>query len=67
MKYCMLLTDTLFHEVVGLSLRLLTPQVDESPAPLQKVIGTSSPAIKRVGEHNTPAVVLVVHYGVLSV
>ena len=61
------LTETLFHEVLGLSLRLFTPQDEEAPAPLQKVIGTSSPAIKRVGEHNTPAVALVVHYAVLSV
>lgn len=55
------LAEILLHVEVGLSLGLLTPQLDESPAPLQKVIGTSSPAIKRVGEHNTPAVVLVVH------
>ena len=63
----MLLTDTLFHEVVGMSLKLFRPQVEEFPAPLQKDIGTSSPAIKRVGEQSTPAVVFVLHYGVLSV
>jgi hypothetical protein len=50
-----------------MSLKLFRPQVEEFPAPLQKDIGTSSPAIKRVGEQSTPAVVLVVHYGVLSV